>query len=381
MMATKCAAAPSTTGASWTIAKLGSGPPSAGRPANRSDSGRWSWARTLTPKRHSWCSSEHIFVRRSTEMSTRGGSSDTDMKAFAVIPWICSETSVVTTVTPVANIPSVCRNATAGSSPSTSSACSPVGGSNAVSPMPSGPAPAQAAASARATSNSGGVADSLTPPLSSGALPRELRHHGEGQPLHGRRRGGHHGLVAVAEGEPGQPARAVEARRQVAGVVQALARGARALGQELLQAPAGDHLGSQPRFAAAVVGELVADVRCDDDRAVRRHEVAPRAVELQPDPALQRLPTLLERGVEVLGEAPAVLEPRVDPQVVSLALERVRDAVDRVVDAVGRLVGAGALVGGPGHADTPPRLVSVYATGSGYRPGSPPRARAGRRAA
>jgi hypothetical protein len=36
-----------------------------------------------------------------------GGSSDTDMNAFAVIPWICSDVSVAITVTPVANIPGV----------------------------------------------------------------------------------------------------------------------------------------------------------------------------------------------------------------------------------------------------------------------------------
>ena len=56
-------------------------------------------------------------MRRSIETSTSGGSSDTDMKALAVMPWTCSPLSVVTTVTPVANIPSVRRSATAGSSP------------------------------------------------------------------------------------------------------------------------------------------------------------------------------------------------------------------------------------------------------------------------
>src|SRR4029450_7977066 len=156
---------------------------------------------------------------------------------FAVIPWICSDASVVITVTPVANIPSVWCSATAGSSPSTSSGCSPVGGSNAVSPMPSGPAPAQAAASARATSNSGGVAESLTHPLSSDALPRDLPHHREAALLHGRRRRGHHGLVAEPQREPRQPARATEARRQVAGVVQALPGGARAVRRHIPPAP------------------------------------------------------------------------------------------------------------------------------------------------
>ena len=51
----------------------------------------------------SW-SRRHIFVRRSTEISTSGGSSETDMNAFAVMPCTCSPFSAVITVTPVANI-------------------------------------------------------------------------------------------------------------------------------------------------------------------------------------------------------------------------------------------------------------------------------------
>ena len=96
-------------------------------------------------------------VRRSTEISTSGGSSDTDMKAFAVMPWIWSPAAVVITVTPVANMPSVWRRAVAGSSPSISSS-SARGSPTAVSPIPSGPEPTQAAASARLRSNSGGFA-------------------------------------------------------------------------------------------------------------------------------------------------------------------------------------------------------------------------------
>ena len=48
-------------------------------------------------------------------MSTSGGSSETDMNAFAVMPCTCSPFSAVMTVTPVANMPSVRRSATAGS--------------------------------------------------------------------------------------------------------------------------------------------------------------------------------------------------------------------------------------------------------------------------
>ena len=57
-------------------------------------------------------------VRRSIETRISGGSSDTDMKALAVIPCTSSPFSAVMTVTPVANIPSVRRRATAGSWPS-----------------------------------------------------------------------------------------------------------------------------------------------------------------------------------------------------------------------------------------------------------------------
>ena len=39
------------------------------------------------------------------------------MNALAVMPWTCAPLSVVITVTPVVNMPSVWRSATAGSSP------------------------------------------------------------------------------------------------------------------------------------------------------------------------------------------------------------------------------------------------------------------------
>ncbi len=61
-----------------------------------------------------------------------GGCSDTDMNALAVMPWICSPTRVVMTVTPVANMPSVRRNSAA-------SSCAGTGVSSKIeSPIPAG---------------------------------------------------------------------------------------------------------------------------------------------------------------------------------------------------------------------------------------------------
>ena len=60
------------------------------------------------------------------------------------MPCTCSPLSVVITVTPVANIPSVLRSATAGSSPCrTSGASSSANSSNGLAPIPSGPGPAE----------------------------------------------------------------------------------------------------------------------------------------------------------------------------------------------------------------------------------------------
>ena len=61
------------------------------------------------------------------------------MNALAVMPCTCSPFSVVITVTPVANIPSVLRSATAGSSPSMSTASASANSSNGLAPIPSGP--------------------------------------------------------------------------------------------------------------------------------------------------------------------------------------------------------------------------------------------------
>jgi hypothetical protein len=52
-----------------------------------------------------------IFVFVPTQNKTSGGSSDSDVNEFAVIALIEPSTSVAMMVTPVANRPTVCRNA------------------------------------------------------------------------------------------------------------------------------------------------------------------------------------------------------------------------------------------------------------------------------
>ena len=87
------------------------------------------------PIRFPSLSSACILARLSTEINTSGGRSDTDMNAFAVIPCTWSCDVVVITVTPVANIPSVRRNARTGSSPSSPSIWSSSGaGSSSQAP-------------------------------------------------------------------------------------------------------------------------------------------------------------------------------------------------------------------------------------------------------
>ena len=95
-------------------------------------------------------------ARRSIEIRTSGGRSETDMKAFAVMPCTCSPTRVVSTVTPVANMPSVRRNARAGSPsrPSPSSSSPAAGAASNDAPNASG----AEIASPIATSNSFGAA-------------------------------------------------------------------------------------------------------------------------------------------------------------------------------------------------------------------------------
>src|SRR3954452_8712057 len=88
----------------------------------------------------------------------------------------------------------------------------------------------------------------------------------------------------------------------------------------------------------------------DDHRRILGPEGSPGAVQFHLDCPLKRLPMLLERGMEVLRQVPAVLEPGVDPEVFSLALEAVRHAVNRVMDLPGGL----GVCRGSDHLCAPP---------------------------
>src|SRR5260370_35308641 len=67
--------------------------------------------RTLTPKRFFFWSKGRIFARRSTQTRISMGSSETEVKELAVMPWIFpGSRSTVTTVTPVVKWPSALRN-------------------------------------------------------------------------------------------------------------------------------------------------------------------------------------------------------------------------------------------------------------------------------
>ena len=115
----------------------------------------------------------HIRLRRSSEISTSGGLSETDMKAFAVIPCTWSPTRVVSTVTPVANMPSVRRKAIAGSlSRSPTSICSETGtSSKAESPSPSS-APGEKPPGSSISNSRGGGASLLMSRLCRPEEPR-----------------------------------------------------------------------------------------------------------------------------------------------------------------------------------------------------------------
>src|SRR6266851_5513167 len=67
--------------------------------------------RTLTPKRFFFWSRGSIFARWSTQTRISMGSSETEVKELAVMPWILpGSRSTVTTVTPVVKWPSALRN-------------------------------------------------------------------------------------------------------------------------------------------------------------------------------------------------------------------------------------------------------------------------------
>ena len=103
-----CAIAPRTSGTSPIHTNSSPGSPS-GRPAKCHAVRSWSHPSTDTPKRRVAGSSACICARWSTETSTSGGSSDTDVNALAVIAWTSPSRSVVTTVTPVEKRPSAER--------------------------------------------------------------------------------------------------------------------------------------------------------------------------------------------------------------------------------------------------------------------------------
>src|SRR6266403_5432423 len=66
---------------------------------------------TLTPKRFFFWRRGRIFARWSTQTRMSMGSSETEVKELAVMPWILpGSRSTVTTVTPVENWPSALRN-------------------------------------------------------------------------------------------------------------------------------------------------------------------------------------------------------------------------------------------------------------------------------
>ena len=115
-------------------------------------------------------------ARRSIEISTRGGCSETDMNAFAVMPCTCSPTRVVRIVTPVANIPSVRRKASDGSSGrSPTSICSEIGtSSKAESPSPES-APGANPGRTRSNSSGGGASVLMLRFCRTGEAPRMSR--------------------------------------------------------------------------------------------------------------------------------------------------------------------------------------------------------------
>ena len=73
---------------------------------------------------------------RPIDSRTSGGSSDAEVNAFAVMPWMPPFTAVVTTVTPVENRPKAFRNARESNPPS---AMSPT--SVCISPYSNGEGP------------------------------------------------------------------------------------------------------------------------------------------------------------------------------------------------------------------------------------------------
>src|SRR5260370_14122415 len=79
--------------------------------AKYSETACWFCFSTLTPNCFFFCNNEYIFARWSTQTRTSMGSSETEVKELAVMPWILpGSRSTVTTVTPVVKWPRALRN-------------------------------------------------------------------------------------------------------------------------------------------------------------------------------------------------------------------------------------------------------------------------------
>src|SRR5262245_38551099 len=109
MSAAIVAAAPVKSGARPTRTNCGARS-ATGPPEKCVESFSWSLARVLTPQKRTSTRQGWMRAGLPTETTHSGGSSEPDMKAFAVMPRISPCTSVVITVTPVANAPITLRN-------------------------------------------------------------------------------------------------------------------------------------------------------------------------------------------------------------------------------------------------------------------------------
>jgi signal transduction histidine kinase len=153
--------------------------------------------------------------------------------------------------------------------------------------------------------------------------------------------------MAVALRERGDPDRVAQARGQAARGEHPVTRSPRGFGQELLELAGRENLRASTHRPSAVIANLVAHLAHNADRSVLGCQGPPLAVELQVQSPVEHFPALLKRRVKMLGQVRSRLKPAVHPQVLTLALERVRDVVDRIVDGRGRIVDGGGVHGAP----------------------------------
>src|SRR5579875_2745901 len=111
----RIATQPSSTGAPvlpdrWGIPWKACGPSGRVAELKKRERGSWSAARMLTAKTPLASSTACEYRPRSMQTRTRGGSSDSEAKAFTVTPWGPSRAGAVTTVTPVAKRARASRN-------------------------------------------------------------------------------------------------------------------------------------------------------------------------------------------------------------------------------------------------------------------------------